>query len=41
MSREPGKLTAFAVADELVRAIYRATAGLPVEELIAALDRAT
>ena len=32
MSRDPGKLKVFAMADELVRAVYRATAGLPVEE---------
>jgi hypothetical protein len=40
MSRDPGKLKVFAMTDELVQAVYRATAGLPVEELIAALDRA-
>jgi hypothetical protein len=40
MSRDPGKLKVFAMADELVTALYRATAGLPVEKLIAALARA-
>ena len=32
MSRDPGKLKVFAMADELVAAVYRATAGLPAEE---------
>lgn len=32
MSRDPGKLKVFAMADELVAAVYRATTGLPTEE---------
>ncbi len=32
MSRDPGKLKVFALADELVVMVYRATGRLPVEE---------
>jgi len=32
MSRDPGKLKVFALADELVVMVYRATGTLPVEE---------
>jgi hypothetical protein len=32
MSRDPGRLKVFAMADELIATVYRATAGLPAEE---------